>query len=468
MWSGSEKAILSAAGQLAFKTGDLLGPILDLVDLTDDVLLEAIGTLRNQGVTNPITAVLAATYSGIAGGNPLPASLVFVRTVPEFARSNIVAATAYRGKGEKGWGRLTIALHAANSETNSAILPDLIIDAWNAGGYGLRIDALQCAARVIAKVTNESAQKIAGFLEGLDVDNVFYNSYIYEALSTAGKFVSDQTIESITTEVLELTNSFDDPAARALAYSLYSRQYEDIDFGPIGESIDQLAPEVRVRFLIMVAYSADSIWAGSALRELSQELPSNSDVSDLFRFHLQTFPAKLGFPQDAAERYVTAIVGWAQTNTHLPPATEGASITEYERAWWLLGELILQAVRDEEQSVVEPIWESLHKISSEAVDALYRIAENPMLAYVRGWPGIDVFVDRNPDHVRRLALFGIQPPLTLRSESDFGPSGHWRKVRIKTLGRCGDAETIDLLKIYVDDPTFGPVAVESIRSISDR
>jgi hypothetical protein len=448
-----------------------------LLEVTDDLVEQTVAMLRASGIRNPITAVVASTY-GIPrlGEGMLPASLIadalqFHSRWPGRERGDVAASAAlYSSKHGRRWGVLHVALELTDAERSAdrALFPELLAAAWSAGGYHLRLLALD-TARYMGGAIRGTAEfdLVRDFLSQIESSHWGLNSVLAEALATFDGIEAISSLAGIQDEIAEVLAAPPSTEADMAAYRIFSSQFENERIlGPYCEAIDCLSEEDRRRLLTMAARgrSEHSMFGDTLIAELTQAARSDDlEIFEVLRHEAVRLDSESGFPQDAVAVHVLAVQGLAIFTAQLPDPDPGLP-----RAWRLTDELILALARGNERELHDAgarCWPEL--LSSEAgaaVDVLYNVAHAH--GTVQGATSTyKMLTEAFPDQVRELLAWGLaHPDMLIRTTRASARRDHQQFI-IRELGRLGSRATSALLEPWVADPHLGDEAATAIREL---
>jgi hypothetical protein len=459
--SSARRAALAAAGHL-FAEGEFVDEMMLLIDTTDILVADTIEWLRRQGRANPVSTTLSATY---VWQNDLPiwpflASLQGYRTSSHPGLLSSLVAPV----GTIRWTRLFVALRLADVSHGPDAIVSLISAAWRAGGYHLRLEALECARRLVMG-SEALTERLADLVETFDVStNVLLSTCVVEILSAAGRIDTGQNVADIQAEIFELLKDPDSAANCAYAYGIYATQFEDVDLGPYAEAIETMDESSKRRFLVMAANTLDGVWLSVLLRELMAFLPE-PDVGAAFRRHAVRLPLVRFMAWESVNLYLTAVCGWARVADRLPSEEEKRLLTNDERAWQLVAGLIHHHERaGESRCDVGGSWtELVCTIPDATPDVLMHVSRYT----VNGQASlISMLIESYPEELTEVAWYALDHPKELTSA--FGHVLDLRHFAIGLLESCGGAESIGRLQSLVGERDLGPSAVSAIRSIRAR
>jgi hypothetical protein len=122
-----------------------------------------------------------------------------------------------------------------------------------------------------------------------------------------------------------------------------------------------------------------------------------------------------------------------------------------------------------------PLWRRLTTdLAPAAADALYWFSQPDVAVAAEGKPILHKMISAFREELRDMLEWSLEHYDSLTSL--FGHRGHRSPIHgsgglagyvIDTLGYVGNADTVELLRSYVDDPSLGSVAIKSIRKLAE-
>jgi hypothetical protein len=310
--------------------------------------------------------------------------------------------------------------------------------------------------------------RVADLVETFDVShNWALSTMAVEILHAAGRIETMRTVEQLSDELHEILASPDDPDRQQQAYGAFISQFEDDVVGPYFEAVEALDPESRRTLLYMAAAASDNSYALPLILGELIATAAPPQLERALRRHAARFPEDRTMVNDAVDTYVTAVRGWAQLHDHLPDPPVPPSVDE--RAWRLLGELILYDARGGDARGAEPtrIWAAMR---DECPGAVIGVLED--LGHSSLWNNAEPaplagLLSRYGDEIASIALWSLTHRDVLTSI--FGPFRQPPEMLIfGILGSCSNPDVIGVIEPYVDDPTLGRWAVTAIQEIRAR
>lgn len=480
MLSDSERALLSAAG-LCLAAGMFQQEVGVLLDRTDVACRREVLQLRGRGFTQAISAVVASTYALPFGsrGSSLAASLVVESLhhalMFSWGASSVgpLARPMLCDKPEPSWGRLYAAAllcRPIRHPEDASILPDLVDAAWRAGGYHLRLAALEAAETAAHVLDDTTRTRMIEVLQDLTTSNLFLSSVLVEALAAYDQITPLATLADLQGEITQLLTAEETTESCAVASRFVGGLFEREDVvGPYSQAVESLEPSSRAQLFAMATRAEPSgfhvDWITSQLVDLVAE------INDAAAQALAQFAAGVAvdsfMPQTSIAAHLEAIRGWARVAEALPPTT---AIGDDGRAWRNFDELVFTLYRPPTaaERTADSAWRwLLGDLRGAAVDVMHQIK------WATGFSGReanlhDELVRHFPGQIRQLLQWGLAHREGLTSLLPFPDSDHRARYIVDTLGLLGDDTTIGLLHSYVLDPQLGESAVRAILHIQAR
>ena len=497
--SAREAALLTVAGR-SVRRGSYLTEVAALLDATNTRCAAEMRRLRGEGYTAPVSAVVAATYcpgwSPASRGDCLPASLMVAACEQHWQRrgqpqSADAAATVLEAAGSPArWGRLYLALTLVDPDSagDLAYLPSLVQTAWQAGGYHLRLKALDTVHRVGRRLDDQMRARLVEVLESFDVSgNIMLSTILVEALAACDAIEPISTLDRIRAEIAAVLAEPDNLLAWSAASGIYNKQFEEEDIvGPYFNAVDELDDRRKLQLCVMAArsdplgvdlLSSGNAWPCWVLRDIADraEMTDGAGREVLRRAAAVIAPVtgSIRMSQEAVQAHLEGLRGWARIAGALPDP-DGTDGDIGWRAWQLVDDLIFRLERDDPATGEEAArrWQELRgRCAPAAVDVLFMVRRANVLgsyAHPAAAP-YERLISAYPDQVRALLQWGLPNRARLVPTIErLGPDRDLPSYMIGELGRVGNAETVALLHAYLPDPDLGPVAVEAIRTIERR
>lgn len=492
-WSGAEKAMLSAAG-MGLAIGMFFDEVCELIDRTDQLCLHQVRILETAGISNPGTAVVAATYgpvgragerglaaTGIAGGFTQASQEARFGTVPK--RSGL-ASRLVEGAGRFSWGRyhLALACAAPHIPEDRAVFAYLLQSAWEAGGFHLQLQSMHAAADfgLFGGAEDPNRLEIIDVLSSLNPSSWALKDSLMEALAQFGEIESGTTPGQLRDHIRETISNPECEASRRSACGMVSMRFENPDiFGPFYEVIEELTKPEKARLYTMAALGSDpdSFLLYATLEELCELVPIgdeklDNDAKAAFESFLGGPPEDAVMPNEAANACRVAIRGWAKFESSLP--LDIANATPAQKNWRLLAGLLLCHERDDAAVDTEKTWRRLLAEPGETVATLAglestnnRVRRDAQSQVPVHRTDIAQLTEDYPEQMRGLFEWALENFAEIPAYPFF-LSGEAATFVISVLGDIGDENTPQALDIFIDDPEIGSIAVKAIRKINHR
>jgi hypothetical protein len=481
-------ALLTVAGR-CLRRGFFLTEVAALLDATDTRCAAEMRRLREEGHTAPVSAVVAATY--FHGWPPssltdcLPASLVIAACEQQFlARSQpgLVTALLQTSGSPPRWSRLYLGLTLVDptlvvrdNAEDAAQLPALVQAAWQAGGYHLRLKALDAVARTGRGLDDRLRARLVEVLESFEEASSGGLSDIWvEALAACGAIEPQSTLDQIRASIDTVLAQPDSPDAWKIASSIYYRQFEQEDiFGPYAEAIAELDDRRMAQLCVMAARAGFLPWKPDwVIREIADRAELTDEAGqEVLRRAASSIVADHMMPVDAVQAHLEGLRGWARIADRLPGAADRDGDAG-QRAWRLADELIFGLERDDPLTGDDAArcWQELRgPCAPAAVGVLFTVQRARSLgSYLDQRSQLyDRLAEAYPDQLRALLQWAL-PHRDQLVRPAWVSAGELSRYMIDELGRVGDMATVALLHAYLPDPELGPMAVGAIRTIERR
>jgi hypothetical protein len=466
------------------RRGYLLTDVAALLDATDTRCAAEMRRLREEGYTAPVSAVVAATYCPgwfpSSHADCLPASLIVAACEHDFwarGRPGLVTALLQTLGSPPRWGRLYLALtlvDPANAE-DAAELPSLVQTAWQAGGYHLRLKALDTVVRAGRRLDNQTRAPLVDVLYSFDVSsNIALSTVLVDALAACDAIEPMRTLDQIRAEVEAVLAQPDSPDAWALASGIYYRQFENHDIvGPYFEAIAELDDQRKLQLCVMAARAGSRGWQpGWVIREIADCAEQTDETGrEVLREAATTIITDHMMPVEAVQAHLEGLRGWARIADRLPDPADGDGDVG-QRARRLVDELVFGLERDDPLAGDEAAqcWQELRGPCAPAAVGVLCIIHRARAfgSYLDQRPRpYDRLAEAYPDQLRALLQWGL-PHRDRLVRPAWVSAGELCRYMIGELGRVGDMATVALLHAYLPDPELGPLAVEAIRTIERR
>lgn len=479
--SALEAAMLTVAGRCLGR-GSFLTEVAALLDATDTKCAVEIRRLREEGYGLPVSAVVAATYcpglSSSTGSGYLAATLVLAAREHDWrghSQPGLVAALLQAMGSRPRWGRLYLALTLMDPDNaeDVAHLPSVVQAAWQAGGYHLRLKALDTAHRTGRRLDDQVRARLIDVLESFDVSgNIWLSSLLVEALAACDAIEPMSTLDQIYAEIQAVLAQPDSPDAWEAASGIYYRQFEEADIvGPYFEAIAELDDRRKLQLCVMAARAESRAWQpGWVLREIADRAELTDEAGRQVLREAAAAVRHSPMPVEAVEAHLEALRGWAHIADKLPSPGSGDGDVG-QRAWRLVDELIFRLERgDQADDQTDRCWQELRgPCAPAAVGVLSMVRRASEMREFRGGTRQPYgrLVDAYPDQIRALLHWALPHRDRLLSTMRL-PTRELPGFMIGELGYVGDTSTLALLHTYLPDRELGPLAVEAIRAIERR
>ena len=493
-WTELERALLASTGTAVLR-GLFVDEVCELVDRTDRLCSSRARSLKADGIVNPVSAVVAATYGPNYQNDDsgLAATLVArafrnasMMSGPYSGRdSDGLASRLADGAGDRSWGRYYFAVVSINP-TDSAdrgLFASLLRRAWDASGDHLRLEALHKAQDLAAFCSADDPHhaEVIEVLESLEPSNLFLQSSLVEALARFGEIKNLTTPEELQDEILAVISNPDNAEICRDAGRIVSFQFEEPNIvGPYYEAVQGLAAQQKARLFVMAVAGTEpgiSVHLAWTLEQLATLVPTgDAEIDDAAKEVFAAFfdgpPEKAVMPQDVSGACLAAIRGWAKIESALPP--EPRNLSPAQRNWRLVASLLFRNERGDAKVDTEKTWSALLAEPNQTAATLAQIKhadirslwdEEAQDFIVRRY--LERLAEDYPERMRHL----FERALENQAEDPFHPehqANDTANFAIRTLGIIGDEATAALLRVYTLDPETGHAAVEAIRQINDR
>jgi hypothetical protein len=485
VWSPIDRALLAAAGR-CLSHGMFIREVAEVLDQTDAACAEQVARLRATGHTAPISAVVAAAYGTPQTDAPscLPASIVLKEY--ELARSKwwskppgqpAAAAMLAAGPAAPSWGRLYAAalLCDLRHPDDAIVLPDLLRAAWTAGGYHLRLQALEAAHDVAGILDSLTQRRVVEVLEAFHTDNLGLSSALIEALAAYGQITPISGLADIRAQIRSILSREDEPEAWIAARGIVASQFDnETVLGPYSEAINELPERDQLRLFVMAARAPDNeFWADWLLGQIADRAPSTDRRGrKVLRDAAMRVETHTPHWQNAIIAHLEGLRGWAQLSDHLPHPPGARPQDADRRAWRCFDEVIFRLERDGDQahsSDTARQWSMLlERYAPTAVDVLYHLRQAAIVGSLLRPSVHDWLMRAYPDEVRQLLEWGLAHRDKLPTRFHPVDTVQRQQYIVRTLGQVGTTATAMLLRSYVADPALGSEAVTAIRQIDQR
>ncbi|MFI6306752.1 NERD domain-containing protein [Amycolatopsis thailandensis] len=486
--SRPDTALLAAAGAFTFH-GDFLDDVVALLDATDAACCRS-----NEAAERAPSAsyVVATVFIGLGRADESVAAQAFVDhygnlhqyrqlKLPEQEGTEVRRRLVPFVAETKGCshGRLLL-LSSLLGNVPSAEVADLALDvlrlAWHDSAYHVQLSALMMIQNFATTAKGNALHgRIVEALEQLDAADVhpLIGSQLLETMDSFGMVTSALEAEQVRAEIVDLQREEMTGDTCRRAYGVVTSQFEDLVGEAYFTAIEELSAEAQIGLFTMAAIGApDGFWTDTILRKLV-DLADRRTLPAFLRWTTQ-FDTSSGYIQGVAACYVVSLEGCALFLDG-PPMLDQCE-NENEDAWQCLGAIVFWLFRAEHRDVdvatrCAPYWQRLQgELAPAAADALYWFADPAVAIATECKPAFGRLLEAFPEQLRATFEWSLRCRGELTSL--FGERmllhGPERLVEhvVSVLGYVGNADTVELLRDFVDDPTLGPTAIKSIRSLN--
>jgi hypothetical protein len=176
--------------------------------------------------------------------------------------------------------------------------------------------------------------------------------------------------------------------------------------------------------------------------------------------------------QEVAACYALGVQGWAQLMPDPPRLADAQG--DDQAAWECYGAIIFWMHRPglglaEYKDEAKPYWRRLETgLLPAATDPLYWFMHSSLVPLEAESPLTARLLHAFPDELRPILEWGLQHQDELTSIFPRYISQDRGKYIISMLEVVGNAETAELLRPYVDDPSLGSSAIAAIKTLTGR
>jgi energy-coupling factor transporter ATP-binding protein EcfA2 len=486
--SQSDVALLSAVGVFTYH-GEFLDEVIALLDATDAACRRSCETAECEPTASYL---VASVFAGLGRADEPGAAKIIVEhygnlhqyrelQLPAPQSSEVCRRLApfVTGVEADSYGRLLLLCSLLGNEP-SVEAADLAIDvmqlAWGEGAYHLQLSVLLMIQNFAATAKGSALQgQIGAALDRLDTADVHpvIGSQLLETMDSFGMVTSDLEPGDVRTEIDELLRGEITAESCRHAYRIVAPQFEDFIGEAYATAVEELPAEAQVDLHTMAAVGAsDGFWTDTVLRRLI----AFADRRSLPAFLRWTSQLDTSSPylQGVVACYVVSLEGCALF-LDAPPVLHQCG-NENEDAWQCLGAIVFwlfRAERGEEDVAARcvPYWQRLQgELAPAAADALYWFSDPAAAIATERKPVFGRLLNAFPEQVREIFEWSLRHRGELTSlfgerRLDYGSERQIDRV-ISTLGHVGNADTVELLRPFVDDPALGPTAVKAIRKLT--
>jgi NACHT domain/Nuclease-related domain len=478
------QALLAAAGNCLVH-GLFLSEATTLLHTTDRLCRTHIERLRAGGDDSPVSAITSCTYVLAAGEREdcLPASVLSMAVEwyrfrwwhrPTDPGQQLGAAALWDASDERQWGLLYLLLQVINpdSSLDQALLPDLMREAWDAGGYHLRLAVLERVQDFASSLSADTRAAVRATLEDYQTNNVFLNSAYLDALSVYGAIEPATSLAGIREEIAAVLAEPDDSMAPGMAAHIYYSQFENSALlGPYYEAVHELADDQMLQLCVLTARAGTGgFFYDLVLRDISDRAHFDRQAArDVLRPVVAVVDHDKMSRQEAVTAHLEALRGWALLADKLPAYPE--PVDAMARAWRLIDELLFGLQRPDLPVPAKDIWEELlSSTAAQAVDVLHRLYTARGADVVPGAapPTYHRLVTAHRASVVELLEWGLRNRASLESTVVTWDIHGRDRFLIDEVGALGTVANAPLLRSLIHDPELGPQAVSALRRIEHR
>jgi hypothetical protein len=485
-----DRALIEAIGKVA-GDGQFTAEIGALLDATDAACQRSAdkqqpGGGRRPGASLIVSAVLNPSFT--TPGRPRAAARILLgaartgwspadrtyRPGAEPADEVRVIAALLDGATPQSYSRLLLVcylLQAARTPQAAALVPQVLRLCWASKVFHIRLDSL-CMARgfAVAVEGHPAREQIAGALLEIDTGNWGLSSMLVDALHAYGLIEPLYDEDQVRAQVSQALSNPADQESRELAYSIVSRQFEDVIAAPYESVVEGLDPQQRTMLYTLASLGSThySFWNDWLLQHLVES--RDPRALPAYERWATTLGTDSGSPQETARCYALAVQGWAQLMPQPPRLADSGS--DARAAWQCYGAIIFWMHRPaitpaETCRQCTPHWQRLRAgLLHAAADPLYWLENASQFQYRDKDSLVAAIMETFPDEIRPILEWSIQHPGAM--ESVFPPMGDDRGTLISLLATVGDTDSGNLLRRYVDDPDLGDTAITALKALNGR
>ncbi|ABW12082.1 NERD domain protein [Parafrankia sp. EAN1pec] len=484
--TGYEAAVLAAVGD-GLADGDFLGPAMRLLDATDEACRTSTAAQAASGHRPTPSDIAAAVVLNFAepGSRRKIASHILLDSARlgwpwrYRHRKGVISSGGLEevsmGGGEDNYCRLFLMgllLDRVPLDVGQEIVMSWLRMCWQSGAYHVQLQALESIRAYCQLEAGPLRSSLVDYLSDLQTQNLGLSTTIVEALYSFGEIepqISRKVADDEIREVLE--KPADDSEACGRAYGIVSNSFEDV-LGPhYFEAIEALGKNDRVRLLTKAALGVNhGFWLDWVLGELlklrdPQAIPA-------FERYATAFDVRSPSPQEAVSCYILAMQGCGNF-LDTPPRFHQSMTVDLE-AWQCYGAITFWLAHPmpaiERADRCAPIWARLAtELVEAAADPLYQLAQTYVKDQDAGKHlGHNLVLDTFPDEVRVIleaaaSNFDRQTAI-FRA---FDPIERSQYV-LRTLGLVGNEGSLRLIEPYIEDPSLGSTAIETLKALRAR
>lgn len=491
-WSSSDRAFLASLPQLVAE-GRYLDDFLNIVGILDHRIAEEWCRLRDEARERKI-----ALRSGLFAN-----SYVFQRTAaPGITQvcSRLHSGLFRRAKSkaleevvkselagdELSPGQLYLILTLCRQVPGAGgIAAPFITRAlkrhWASAPYHLQLDLMEVAR--LCWQTNETDR--AALIDAIETlpqpQHPFISTTIVEALQSLGALEASEREHHavVLEEVRQCLARPNDGDSCAMAYGIYSAQFDHPFSGAYCEVVSDLSEHERKQLLMMAAKGADD--SSFFLSPLIIDLASFGDLKvggSIVRW-TKLPPTDSFMPQDAIAVFVVAHIALGRLACHLPDWQEATDSPSSE-ALTACGAILYWCNRadldeDTKRNACHHSLTVLGRHEQGAALDVIRNCEHALVEGVKHLPGeapVDrTIVGRFPTEVAEICRHALlRPALQVGYFHHFLHSDRHQdlKVAIDILAHHGNTTDLPLLRRCAADRILGTSAIVAVRTVEER
>ncbi|GLY38822.1 hypothetical protein Amsp01_048460 [Amycolatopsis sp. NBRC 101858] len=486
--SPPEAALFAAVGAFTFH-GEFLDEVVALLDATDAACR------RSCEAADPVPAisyVVATVFIGMGGASESVAARTFANYhwhLFQYRRLQLPAldgtevrrrlAPVVAGAEGHSHGRLLLLSSLLGNEPSvevAGLALDVLRLAWRNGAYHVQLAALMMIQSfAVATRGNALHGRIVEVLDHLDASDShpLIGSQLLETMDSFGMVTTEWEPAPIRDQIIDLLCHEWTADTCRCAYGIVARQFEELGGEAHFTAIEELPAEARTDLLTMAAIGApDGFWTDDILRRLVES--ADSRALPAFLRWATLLDTSSGYLQGVVACYVVSLEGCALF-LDTPPALHHCR-NENEDAWQCLGAIVFWLFRGErgEKDVAArcaPYWQRLQgDLAPAAADALYWFSDSAVALATERKPVFGRLLNAFPEQVRAILEWSLRRRGELTSlfgeRTPFHGSERQIDRVISTLGHVGNADTVESLRQFVDDPALGPTAIKAIRKLT--
>lgn len=495
--SDAEHALLAAVGAQVFY-GQFVEEVVALLDATDAACRRSADAQAATGTRPTASAVVSAVLIGLSSAS----AKVAARTILEAckharmdsrfrSRSEVTGvsddeiAALVADASPQDHGRLLLVcclLSSTYSLKAAALAPRVLQLCWSSAAYHVQLEGLMMTQSFAAAVDGHPLHnKIVGILDSFDTANIGIgiSSQLVDTMNSYGMIESPVQADYVKLEINEILQGEATSEQCERAYGIVSAQFEDI----VGEAyciaIDALDTRSRTALFTIAALGAPShgFWNDWLLRRLIDF--ADQHTLPAFERWATKLNTDTPFIQAVGSCYALAMEGCAQFLATPPLLKESRS--QDEEAWQCYGGIIFWLHRPglSDKNITEhcaPLWQKLStELAPAAADVLHWLSKPEVAVVAKNKPIPRQMIGSFRKELRNILEWSLEHRNSLTSI--FGKRSRGFPMRgrggladyiIDILGYVGDADTVELLGNYVDDPILGPTAIKSIRKLTEE